>query len=52
MNPLDFTKLVQTRLGVSADGEPGSITLAALDKALPTAYGVSHYSSTFRRESR
>jgi peptidoglycan L-alanyl-D-glutamate endopeptidase CwlK len=40
MNPLDFTKLVQTRLGVSADGEPGSITLAALDKALPTKFQV------------
>jgi peptidoglycan L-alanyl-D-glutamate endopeptidase CwlK len=40
MNPLDFTKLVQTRLGVSADGEPRSITLAALDKALPAKFQV------------
>jgi peptidoglycan L-alanyl-D-glutamate endopeptidase CwlK len=30
-----FTILVQTRLGVTPDGEPGNITLAALDKALP-----------------
>jgi peptidoglycan L-alanyl-D-glutamate endopeptidase CwlK len=35
MNTTDFTKLVQTRLGVFADGNPGNITLTALDKALP-----------------
>lgn len=35
MNPLDFTKEVQTRLGVLADGKPEAITLAALDKRLP-----------------
>lgn len=35
MSPLEFTKTVQTRLGVDADGQPGTQTLAALDKALP-----------------
>jgi hypothetical protein len=35
MTPKAFTILVQTRLGVTPDGEPGNITLAALDKALP-----------------
>jgi peptidoglycan L-alanyl-D-glutamate endopeptidase CwlK len=30
-----FTILVQTRLGVLPDAEPGNVTLAALDKALP-----------------
>jgi peptidoglycan L-alanyl-D-glutamate endopeptidase CwlK len=35
MNTTDFTKLVQTRLGVFADGNPGNLTLAALDKQLP-----------------
>lgn len=35
MNLLDFTKEVQTRLGVLADGKPEAITLAALDKQLP-----------------
>jgi len=35
MSPLDFTKTVQTRLGVTPDGQPGDKTLAALDKALP-----------------
>jgi lysozyme family protein len=33
MSPLEFTKTVQTRLGVDADGQPGTQTLAALDKA-------------------
>lgn len=31
----EFTRLVQTRLGVTADGKVGPATLAALDKALP-----------------
>lgn len=31
----EFTRLVQTRLGVPADGKVGPATLAALDKALP-----------------
>lgn len=35
MTPKSFTILVQTRLGVTPDGESGAITLAALDKALP-----------------
>jgi hypothetical protein len=35
MTPKAFTILVQTRLGVLPDAEPGAITLAALDKALP-----------------
>ena len=35
MTPKSFTILVQTRLGVLADAEPGAITLAALDKVLP-----------------
>ena len=35
MTPKAFTILVQTRLGVTPDGEPGNITLAALDKQLP-----------------
>lgn len=35
MTPKAFTILVQERLGVAPDGEPGNITLAALDKALP-----------------
>lgn len=35
MSPLDFTKEVQTRLGVTPDGKPEAITLAALDKRLP-----------------
>ena len=35
MTPKAFIILVQTRLGVTPDGEPGNITLAALDKALP-----------------
>jgi len=36
MTPKAFTILVQTRLGVLPDGEPGNVTLAALDKALPS----------------
>jgi hypothetical protein len=35
MTTAAFTRLVQTRLGVLPDAEPGAITLAALDKALP-----------------
>ena len=35
MTTADFTRLVQTRLGVPADAEPGAITLAALDRRLP-----------------
>lgn len=35
MTPKAFTILVQERLGVTPDGAPGNITLAALDKALP-----------------
>jgi peptidoglycan L-alanyl-D-glutamate endopeptidase CwlK len=35
MNTTDFTKLVQSRLGVFADGQPGDTTLSALDKMLP-----------------
>ena len=41
MKPIDFTKLVQERLGVLADGDPGAKTLAALDEKLP-ATGVTH----------
>ena len=33
MNTTNFAKLVQTRLGVSPDGAPGNLTLAALDNA-------------------
>lgn len=35
MTSIDFTKLVQRRLNVSADGIVGPKTLAALDQALP-----------------
>lgn len=35
MAPLDFTKLVQARIGVVADGDPGAKTMAALDAKLP-----------------
>ena len=35
MEPLEFTRLVQARLGVEADGKPGPKTIAALDKAIP-----------------
>lgn len=35
MNTTEFTKLVQRRLGVVDDGDPGPKTLAALDKAIP-----------------
>lgn len=37
MTPKAFTILVQERLGVLPDGQPGNVTLAALDKALPPA---------------
>lgn len=35
MSPTAFTLLVQTRLGVLPDGDPGALTLAALDARLP-----------------
>jgi hypothetical protein len=35
MTTTAFTRLVQTRLGVLPDAEPGAITLAALDRRLP-----------------
>jgi len=35
MTPLDFIKLVQRRLNVADDGNPGLLTIAALDAKLP-----------------
>lgn len=37
----EFTRLVQSRLGVTADGIVGPRTLAALDRALPPPVAVS-----------
>lgn len=59
MEPIEFVKLVQRRLGVADDGKPGPLTIAALDKALPgksppaeklTATIVDHRWATAIRE--
>lgn len=48
MTTLDFTKLVQERLGVTPDGQAGDVTIAALDKALPPKKAIPSTSLKFK----
>jgi hypothetical protein len=48
MHPVEFTKEVQRRLGVTADGVPGAVTMKALDAKLPASVAPDAYTGAIK----